>query len=478
MQDTKTSKKKDNRPKIDNSLPNQDFFLAPIPLHSISPEQNKHTKNFLGKKLTGDAELISWLSGVEINNKNIKEEEGIEENNSKIKKKLKNKLIKNAKKCENYYIHSYPEEKYISIQCAYCLKKIFNHNELIRFVNFDDFAYYLKYLFYISDKVLNYSINNFKSNKISFDILFSKFKKKEEKWIFNQEKIICKLCMLKLINKPNFMQKIKSIFIHGENEKSYNLNDGDIVIELNLDESKNNSKSNFIVEKIKNDSNKNKYKNYENKNKKQTNNNNYNKRSLFPSNNYNNPNRLNIYNSNNININIKNNNKIINNAYINNNNSFLDLCEKVKNNNNGINDINPGQINFYWRQLYIITHNKIVDFCIQIYNEIFNLRYYMIYKNNQDNKEKKESLNNENILEKSKNRTEYLFKQIIYSIIINDNYLNVFFRDLNNYKVLNNYKRILNDLINENKNNYNYINQIIERYLSIINIYKIILKRK
>lgn len=267
MQDTKTSKKKDNRQQNKNSVINQDFFLTPIPYLSIADEKNKSNKTFLRKKLSVDAELIPWLSGVEINNKNIKEEEGVEESNSKIKKKLKNKLIKNAKKCENYYIHSYPEEKYISNQCIYCLKKIFNHNELIRFVNFDDFAHYLKYLFYLSDKVIGYSVSNFKSNKKSFDILFSKFKTKEEKWTFDQEKIICKLCMFKLVNKPNFMQKIKNIFMHGENEKSYNLNDGDIIIELNLDENKNNSKSNFIVEKIKNDSNKNKFKNNENKNK-------------------------------------------------------------------------------------------------------------------------------------------------------------------------------------------------------------------
>ena len=71
--------------------------------------------------------------------------------------------------------------------------------------------------------------------------------------------------MFKLINKPDFIKKIKNIFLHGENEKSYNMNYGDIIIELNSEDNKN--KSNFIVKKIKNnDINKNKI--YCKKNKK------------------------------------------------------------------------------------------------------------------------------------------------------------------------------------------------------------------
>ena len=172
MQDTKTRSKKENRSKNKRIDPEQDFFLSPIPIDPNPAENNKPSKNFLGKKLSGDAELISWLSGIEMNNKNLKDEEGLDENNSKIKKKLRNKLIKNAKKCELYFIHRYPDDECIEIQCAYCLKKFFNQNELIRFINFDDFAFYLKYIFYLSDKVICYSINDFKSNKKSFDILF------------------------------------------------------------------------------------------------------------------------------------------------------------------------------------------------------------------------------------------------------------------------------------------------------------------
>ena len=473
MQDTKTRGKKENRPKNKKIDPEQDFFLSPIPIEPNPAENNKPSKNFLGKKLSGDAELISWLSGIEMNNKNLKDEEGLDENNSKIKKKLRNKLIKNAKKCELYFIHRYPDDECIEIQCVYCLKKFFNQNELIRFVNFDDFAFYLKYIFYLSDKVICYSINDFKSNKKSFDILFSKFKKKEEKWNFNQEKIICKLCMFKLINKPDFIKKIKNIFLHGENEKSYNMNYGDIIIELNSEDNKN--KSNFIVKKIKNnDINKNKIQ--QNKNKKQINYININKRYFFPSNNYNNPNCLNIFNSNNININIKNNNKIINNLYSN-KNSFLDLCEKVKSNDYGLNNINPNQINFYWQQLFFINFKKVISTSNEMQKEIINLRNYIINIINNDNKKQENSYYENEIIQNSRNRTILLLNEIMNYIKINDDFLNVFLNDLNNYSGNYKEKNILIDLISNNRNNFNKINQIIQMYIDIVKYYIIILNR-
>ena len=466
MQDINTANKKESKQKNKKFESNLNLFNTPSVNIPFLNEKSKTTNKFLGQKLTGDAELISWLSGIEINNKNVKDDEGFDENNSKIKKKLKNKLIKNAKKCELYFIHKYPDEECIYSQCTYCLKKNFNHNELIRFMNFDDFAHYLKYIFYLSDKVICYSVNNFKSNKKNFDSLFSKFKKKEEKWNFNQEKIICKLCMFKLINKPDFIQKIKKIFLKGENEKSYNINEGDIIIELNIDENKNNSKSNFVVEKIKNnDINKN-HKIYENKNKRQIKNN-YNQRYSFPNNNnYNNPNCFNIYNSNNININIRNNNKIINNFYTN-NNPFIELCKKIKNNNE-IKDINPNQINNYWQALFTFNHNKIIDLCIEIKKEINQLMSYMTKLNNNqiNNKDKNE---HEYIIYYSKQRTIGLLNDIIQSIIININYLDAFTQDLKNSKDGN--KNILIELINNNKNNYNKIKQTIGIYINGVNLY-------
>ena len=120
MQDTKTKSKKENRSKNKKTEAGLDFFHSPIPI-SPNPAENEPSNNFLGKKLSGDAELISWLSGVEMKNKNLKDDEGLDENNSKIKKKLRNKLIKNAKKCELYFIHRYPDDECFEIQCVYTL---------------------------------------------------------------------------------------------------------------------------------------------------------------------------------------------------------------------------------------------------------------------------------------------------------------------------------------------------------------------
>ena len=425
--------------------------------------------------MSGDAELISWLSGVETNNTNIKEDEGFDESYSKIKKKLRNKLIKTAKKCEHYFIHRFPEEERILVQCSYCLKRNFNHNELVLFVNYDDFMHYLKYIFYLSDKVICYSINNFKLNKKSFDTLFSKFRKKEEKWNFDQEKIICKLCLFTLLNKPDFIQKIKNIFLHGENEKSYNINCGDIIIELNSDNNKNNTKSNFIVEKYIDNTTNNNKNNY-NTNRKQIKSNNYNSR-YFSQNYHNNPNSFNLYNSNNINI--QNNNKIINNLYPNFNNSysFLDFYQKVILNNNEIKIINPSQINLYWKELFIINHNKIIDLCLEVKKEILYLKNFMnnILINKDNYKDQGGNLNNiiEGIIEISKNRTLFLLKDIIYSISVNNNFFGIL--ELNKSKE-NNEEKILVDLFQKNLYNSKLINLIIGNYINFVNLYIIILK--
>ena len=477
MKDIKQKDQEGNNEKNKSIEVNQEYTHITSQISSVTKENSPSSKSFIGKKLSGDAELILWLSGKELNNKNIKDEEGLSEINSKIKKKLIKKLYKNAKKCEHHFKHKCPDEECISIQCSYCLKRNFNHNELIRFDNYDDFMYYLKYIFYLSDKVLCYSVNIFKSNKKIFDGLFSKFKKKEEKWEFDQEKIICKFCMFKLINKPDFIRKIKNIFIYGENEKSYNINDGDIIIELNSDTNKimknktnnknnneENEKYNFVVEKYNNNDT---YKN--NKKKEIKNTNNCDDRYFYNYNN-NNPNCLNIYNSNNININIKNNNKIINNYF--DNNSFFYLCESIKNNNDSIKDIQPKEVNFYWQQLFIYNHNKIIFLCCELQREINNLRYFL---NNNINKDKieKDNFNYQMIVETSKDRTLCLFGEISNCIIINDNCINSFLKDLNNnenYIDNINKEKLFYSYI-ENKNNNEYIKQIIYMYMSIIKVY-------
>ena len=483
MKDIKPKEHPENYEKNNSFEGNQENIHTTSQISSVTKENSPSSKSFIGKKLSGDAELILWLSGKELNNKNIKEEEGFSEINSKIKKKLIKKLYKNAKKCEHHFVHKCPDDECINVQCSYCLKRNFNHNELIRFTNYDDFMHYLKYIFYLSDKVLCYSVNTFKSNKKIFDGLFSKFKKKEEKWEFDQEKIICKFCMLKLINKPDFIQKIKNIFIYGENEKSYNIDDGDIIIELNSDINKvgknkpNNKNSNediekynFVVEKYNNNDT---YRNSKKKEAKNSNNYSCNDRFFYNFNN-NNPNCLNIYNSNNININIKNNNKIINN-YIDNNsyNSFFYLCESIKNNNNSIKDIQPKEVNFYWQQLFNYNHNKITILCNELQREINNLRNFL---NNNDMKKEgneKENFNFQMIVETSKERTLCLLGEISNCIIINDNYINTFFKDLNNNEnyIDNINKEKLYYALIENENNIQYIRQIIYMYMSIIQVY-------
>ena len=487
MQNIKCKIKKEKSSTQKNSENFREYSYISTQISNNPTEKDKINNDFIGKKLSGDAKLILWLSGVDMNDENANEDDEI---NSKIKKKLRNKLIKNAKMCELYFIQKYPDEECICIQCNYCLKGIFNHNELLRFANFDNFMYYLKYIFYLSDKVISYSINNFKSNKKDFDSLFLKFKEKEIKWEFEQEKIICKLCFLKLINKPDFFGKIKSILLNKENEKSYNINYGDIIIELNSDKnSKNvnkndeNEKFNFVNEKYNN--------NYKNKKHeiikddkkinyiKEYNYNFYNNKNFIPFNKYNSPNYLNIYNSNNININInlKGDKKIINNNFNNiDYNSFPYFCNDIKNNNNSIKYIKSNELIGYSQQLFFFNHNKILDFCQELKNEINNFINFIRHINAEEDynaqKEEKKNINYQMIVEKSKDRTLSLLNDIGNSMLLNHNYINKFLNDIISKENSNKNNGIqLLKLLYDNNCNITYIHKIYYMYTAIVDLY-------
>ena len=415
---------------INNNILNPDqYFIPPYP-----KIEKKKEDTFLGKKINSDADLISWLSGKEINQKTTEERLVPNELNFKVKKKLRNKLIKNAKKCELYFVQHHQNKEYINIKCMYCLKDIFNHNELLKFTKFGEFIYYLKYIFYLSDKVFSYSLTNFKNNKKESDILFSKFESKEENWIFNFDKYICKLCIFKLINKPNFIEKIKEIFLEGKNEMG--IIDEHIIVEVKNEEKDNEKKKNKSIKIMKD--------------------------------------KINIPNyTNNINININNTN-IINNNFNDYNESsdsliyqaFYNLYEKII--NNSIEDINKEEINIFWNKMFYINHNKIIDECSQIIFEMENMYYYLKNTNpiNED----------QNI----KNAKNIIINQFSYKIIFLLNNIFEFTNITNNCLIkyqsaypnffINTFN-ILQNIINQNNSNRQLVEKIFNDFIQLIKLY-------
>ena len=435
----------------ENNSPNSFNFIPP------SKEENKPKNEILGKKIQSDADLISWLSGKDLDSKKNDERCVPEELNSKIKKKLKNKLIKNAQKCELYFVRNLSNNKYINISCIYCLKNIFDHNELLQFVNFEELVYYLKYIFYLSDKVFSYSVQNFKNNKKESDNLFSRFKSNEEYWNFIGNKYICKLCIFKLVNKPNLIENMKNIFLKGKTEISSDTKTNIYVI-INTDENEEN--------KI-----------YKNENKIKKNNNNLKKLNFKKNDEIDNPKKINIYNSNNININIENA-KIINNNYNINNNinnninqsgqcyqRFKDLEEKLKKNQT----LNPIELENYWQFYFYIIHNKIIDLCREIKEEIFQLSIFINNISYFQNSGEKLGDNNKLIIKTSQNKSLFLFKLLEDSIIVINTCLNAYKNDYRFIK--NNKSQILDQLMIKNENSYNLICSILFIYNNAVNSY-------
>jgi hypothetical protein len=263
-------------------------------------------------------------------------------------------------------------------------------------------------------------LTNFKNNKKDSDIIFSKFESKEENWKFNKDKIICKLCIFKLINKPNFLDKIKEIFLDGKNEMGIIESDEQIVVEINNGEN-----------------------NEDEANKKK----NINK---IRKNRINIPNNINNYNSNNINININNAN-IINNNFNNYNNegdilfyqSFYNLYEKIR--NNPRENMKPEEINSFLNQMFFINHNKIIDYCNQIQNEMDIILYYSKDALNRD-----QNIENakRTIIQQSSNKVLYLLNEIIKFISITNDCLIQYQKEYSGYFV--NASQIFLDIINHN----------------------------
>ena len=180
-------------------------------------------QKFLGKKLSPDAELIMWLSSEnkkKIDNKNLKFP--FVHLNNKIKGKDYDKLIKIAKQCELYYRHKCKNE-YINKYCLNCSQTNFHQNDLIRFISIENFLYYMKYMFFVSNNIVAYSKTHFNNNKKEFENIINDFREIKEKWKFKGAKILCKQCMFKLINKPNFFRNIKEILSRERNQTEDNL---------------------------------------------------------------------------------------------------------------------------------------------------------------------------------------------------------------------------------------------------------------
>ena len=128
--------------------------------------------------------------------------------------KLESQLIKVARGCEHFYRHKCTKN-YFKKKCYICGKKEHHTNELIRFSTSKQFINYLRYIFVCMENIFNYNYNIFCENKEQFLEYYKNYEKGLTKWGFKNPKIICKLCILEILNKPNslnfFHKKIKDL---------------------------------------------------------------------------------------------------------------------------------------------------------------------------------------------------------------------------------------------------------------------------
>jgi hypothetical protein len=323
----------------------------------------------------------------------------------------------------------------------------------------------MKYLFYVSNKIVCYSKENFNNNKIAFEELFKQFKEKKEIWTFKDTKIICKQCMYFLINKPNFFDNIKGIFLRQE-KKFFLFSNSSINNNLNEFENNNNLNS-----KEKNDI-------------------------------FNNKNNKDIILSKNV-FKIVKSPKIQKNVDCSNKSNIV----KKSSNSNIVINYNNHNNNIY-NTLILNDENQFNKFGINVYGEIPQIpvinNYYVNY-NNLFNEftsvksnyyqlfffELKREINDlikiANLSKNDNDRSKYLslidllnkkiinnFSLIENSVINNVNYLNSLFSknslNLNDIEFIEIKKKVVEYFI-ENKNFLNQLNFLRLNYLNIENIF-------
>ena len=116
--------------------------------------------------------------------------------------KVENKLIKVARGCEHFYRHKC-SKNFIFKKCIICGKKEHHTNELVRFITTKQFISYQKYLYICMENILSYNKNIFHKNKIEFLDYYKKYEEGLINWNFKNPKIICKYCIIDILNKPN-----------------------------------------------------------------------------------------------------------------------------------------------------------------------------------------------------------------------------------------------------------------------------------
>ncbi len=202
-------------------------------------KKNNENKEKNRKKSNKESSLIDKNS----EKKNIKQ--NIIQSKNKIGKRLKLQLLKTAKLCEHFYRHKC-KCQYFKKECIICSKNEHHINELLRFKNSKDFINYLRYIFLYNNEITDYKHENFKKNKKELLNFYQDFERGIILWSFNSPKIICKCCILNIVNEKNALERFKNYLAEDDNNK--------ISVIINYEESESDSSMskvpNYISEKL------------------------------------------------------------------------------------------------------------------------------------------------------------------------------------------------------------------------------------
>ena len=139
------------------------------------------------------------------------------------------------------------------------------------------------------------------------------------------------------------------------------------------------------------------------------------------------------------------------------------MQQKVKNPSE---NFNSEDIILYYKQLFFINHNEIIECCSYLYKELRGLLYYLQSIKMQNNAMKNKDLNN--MIIQGKNKILYVLDEIYKKINISNNCIIVY---LIGNTINNNIFTTLNRLISLNEFNSSIIEKIAYILLHAFNLY-------
>lgn len=130
------------------------------------------------------------------------------------------KIQQLVKQCEGYFYEQSKRKSFFKKTCLFCIGQCFNTNELLYFRYLKDFLQYVNYLFSYQPLIIyNKEIANENKEILFEDLRELNGAKNKDDWHFSQPKVVCKGCLMTILNKPDCNEILRKQLMDKKDKK-------------------------------------------------------------------------------------------------------------------------------------------------------------------------------------------------------------------------------------------------------------------